>query len=87
MYTVCSFVKGYRSIWFGGIILYLTSDYFSIAIGVHRAAFGQGTGPIFLDYVSCIGNESSLLSCSHFGIGVAYCSHSSDLGVVCPPSK
>ena len=83
MYTVYSFVKGYRSVLFGGI----KSNYFSIAIGVRHAAFGQGTGPIFLDYVSCIGNESSLLSCSHIGIGVAYCSHSYNFGVVCPPSK
>ena len=56
----------------------------TIAIAVSRAAFGQGTGPVLLSGVRCTGNESSLLSCSH---GVAYCSHSYDAGVVCPPCE
>ena len=56
----------------------------TIAIAVRRAAFGQGTGPVFLYNVGCTGNESSLLSCSHM---FASCSHSSDAGVVCPPCK
>ena len=54
----------------------------TIAIAVSRAAFGQGTGPVFLDGVRCTGNESSLLSCSRSGI--ASCLHSYDVGVVCP---
>ena len=58
-----------------------------VSIGVRQAAFGQGTGPIFLDNVGCTGTESSLLSCSHRGIGVHYCGHYSDAGVVCPSSK
>ena len=62
------------------------TDYFSIAVAVHYAGFGQGTVPVFLKYVSCTGTESSLLSCSHGGIGVA-CSHSHDFGVVCPPGE
>ena len=67
---------------------YQQTVYFSIAFAVHPAAFGQGTGPVFLDYVRCTGNESSLLSCSHQGIiGVVYCSHSYDFGVVCPPGE
>ena len=57
----------------------------TIAIAVSRAAFGQGTGPLFLVNVRCTGTESSLLSCSRSGI--AYCSHSSDAGVVCPSCK
>ena len=51
------------------------------------AAFGQGTGPILLGNVGCTGTESSLLSCSHSRIGVNYCGHSEDAGVVCPTCK
>ena len=51
------------------------------------ATFGRGTGPILLDRVGCTGTESSLLSCSHRGIGVHGCSHSEDAGVMCPPCK
>ena len=57
-----------------------------LAIAVHRAGFGQGTGPVFLGNLQCTGNEYSLLSCSHYGIGTS-CSHSYDFGVVCPPGK
>ena len=58
----------------------------TIAVAVYQAVFGQGTGPIFL-HAWCTGTESSLLNCSHSGIGVTYCSHSYDAGVVCPPRK
>ena len=57
---------------------------FLAALAVIRATFGRGTGPIYLSSVGCTGTESSLVSCSHSGIGVTYCSHYSDAGVVCP---
>ena len=59
--------------------------WFSVgSVAVSYAAFGQGTGPIYLSNVGCTGSESSLLSCSHSGIGVTSCGHYEDAGVVCP---
>ena len=48
-----------------------------------RAAFGQGRGRIFLDDVSCTGDESRLTECGNIGIGVHDCGHDEDAGVVC----
>ena len=49
-----------------------------------RAYFGQGSGPIWLNYVTCVGNESMLLSCGHLGVGITRsCSHFEDAGVRC----
>ena len=48
------------------------------------AYFGQGSGPIWLDYVLCIGSELTLARCGHLGINITRsCSHSEDIGVRC----
>ena len=54
-----------------------------IGTALSFARFGQGTGPIWLDDVSCTGSESELLDCSHDGIGVENCDHSEDASVRC----
>ena len=45
------------------------------------AYYGEGFGPILLDYVNCTGTEATLLDCSH--TNHSQCDHSSDAGVDC----
>ncbi|XP_050957400.1 uncharacterized protein LOC127158267 [Labeo rohita] len=49
----------------------------------HRAAFGQGSGSIWLDDVECSGSEGTLTQCSHHGLRKHNCNHGKDAGVVC----
>ena len=46
-------------------------------------SFGSGSGPIFLDDLRCV-NQQSLLECPSRPHGVVTCSHSNDVGVRCP---
>ena len=46
------------------------------------AFFGEGYGPVLLDYVNCNGDEASLLNCDHKK-ATNQCDHSSDAGVNC----
>ena len=52
-----------------------------------RAAFGPGNGKIWMDDVTCTGNERSLTVCSHRGWGIENCDHSEDAGVLCSSNK
>lgn len=51
------------------------------AEAVSSAFFGQGTGPIFLDEVLCVGTENGLLDCPNMRQND--CRHSEDAGVRC----
>ena len=56
----------------------------SSGIAIGSAGFGQGSGSIWLDSVTCTGRESTLASCGHLGFGIIRsCSHSEDAGVRC----
>ena len=52
------------------------------AVAHINAYYGQGTGPILLDDVSCTGTEGRLVSCP-YDSNTADCSHSEDAGVRC----
>ena len=56
---------------------------FSDAITIGVAVFGRGSGPILLDEVDCLGNESSLFNCNHSGILNHDCNHAKDASVFC----
>lgn len=49
----------------------------------HNAAFGQGSGSVWLDDVKCLESEGRLTQCSHRGLGGHDCNHDEDAGVVC----
>ena len=48
-----------------------------------RAAFGAGTGQIWLDNVGCAGTESRLIDCPANSLGSHNCVHGEDAGVRC----
>ena len=57
---------------------------FPYALNAYRRAhYGQGTGPIFLNSVNCLGDESALISCSYREVIDYICDHSEDAGVRC----
>ena len=55
---------------------------YAVAAPSH-ARYGEGTGPIWLDNVHCVGNESDIFTCVHSDIGNHNCMHSEDASVEC----
>ena len=51
--------------------------------GIAIPRLGGGSGPIWMQGVRCVGNESSLGNCAFRGLGVHNCSHAQDAGVEC----
>ena len=60
----------------------------SSGTAIGSAGFGQGSGPILLDNVTCTGSESTLASCSHLGLNIIRsCNHNEDAGARCSGEK
>ena len=56
----------------------------SSGTAIGSAGFGNGSGPILFDSVSCDGTELIITRCHHLGINVTRsCSHAEDAGVRC----
>nr|XP_055046941.1 deleted in malignant brain tumors 1 protein-like [Misgurnus anguillicaudatus] len=51
------------------------------------ASYGQGSGPVWLDGVSCSGNEPTVKNCPSKELGTSTCTHGQDAGVVCRDIK
>ena len=45
--------------------------------------FGSGTGQIWLKYLNCRGNETSLEQCTHSQFGTGSCYFQLDIGIEC----
>ena len=60
----------------------------SSGTAIGSAGYGPGSGSIWLDSVTCTGNESTLIGCGHLGLGVTVsCDHAEDVGVRCSGLK
>lgn len=61
--------------------------FFSLSIGSIAISgstyYGSGVGLIYLDDVTCNGNENNLFECTHRGIGRSNCYHHQDAAVIC----
>ena len=53
-----------------------------MSIAHSRAIFGQGTAPILMDNVQCVGTEPKLVNCT-FDPDASEDSHYKDAGVTC----
>ena len=47
------------------------------------AQYGQGAGPIWLNNLQCLGNESDLFMCPQNEIGYQNCKHDKDVSAEC----
>ena len=65
----------------------LSPSFFTGAIALGGAFYGEGTGPIYLDDTECSSNHTNLLECFESNdaanIGEHNCQHSEDVSVIC----
>lgn len=70
------------------ILPFLCVSHFRMgAVAKSSAFFGQGSGPILLDDLNCLGQETNILQCDAKGWGRNNCGHDEDVGVICGSCK
>ena len=66
------------------MVMRLTYNFCTGSYALFGAAYGQGSGPIWLDNVNCNPDTNARLSdCPANAVGVHNCDHSEDAGVIC----
>ncbi|XP_025100433.1 deleted in malignant brain tumors 1 protein-like isoform X2 [Pomacea canaliculata] len=78
--TVCGFVFGQREALVACRMLGFNS---TTPVAVGSVKYGVGSGPILFDELRCVGNETSLAQCKHWGFYRHECTHWEDVGVMC----
>ena len=78
--TVCDDLFGIND----GNVVCNQLGYLGASAVLPRARFGPGGGPILLDDLQCVGNESRLVDCPRRSSG-HNCHHYKDVGVRCNP--
>ena len=61
--------------------------YGNVGTATSNAEFGEGSGTIWLDNVSCNGSETNIENCTISQWGDHDCGHSNDAGVICGTGK
>ena len=70
------------------MVIVFVSILYSIGAGfIYSAAFGEGTGQIWLDELRCVGFEERLIDCKRSPFSVHNCGHHQDVGAYCFPGK
>uniref|UniRef100_K1RZC1 Latrophilin-2 n=1 Tax=Magallana gigas TaxID=29159 RepID=K1RZC1_MAGGI len=82
--TICDDRWTYKE---AGVICHMLGAMRENATVKANAEYGNGVGSIWLDDVTCVGNETSIVNCSHNEWGNHDCTHAEDVGVICVPTS
>ncbi|XP_046542992.1 uncharacterized protein LOC124253292 [Haliotis rubra] len=63
------------------------SDFSSGGFVQRQAGYGEGTGPVWLDSVACVGSEVTITQCPRGVWGTNGCGHDHDAGVTCSSAQ